>query len=66
MRVKEDKARQVVEINGIELSGWISKKRCTKCGAALIYHQQHDEEFCPKCNEWVEPETTDPGWTKFN
>ena len=65
MSIKEDKARQVVEIDGLELSGWISKNRCETCGDLLIYHEQYDEDFCPRCNEWAEPETTDPGWTKF-
>jgi hypothetical protein len=65
MRIKQDRARQVVEIGGIELSGWITKKRCVKCGDFLIYHEQYDEDFCPKCNEWAEPESTDPGWADF-
>ena len=64
-RIKQDRGRQVVEIGGIELSGWITKKRCAKCTDLLIYHEQYDEDFCPKCNEWAEPESTGPGWAHF-
>src|SRR5690348_1378328 len=64
-RIKQDRARQVVEIDGIELSGWITKKRCKKCESFLIYHEQYDEDFCPECNAWAEPESTDPGWAEF-
>ena len=64
-RVKQDKERQVVEIEGIELSGWITKKRCKKCKDLMVYHEQYDEDFCPKCNEWAEPESTHPVWAQF-
>jgi|SRR5882672_2201271 len=64
-RIKRDRARQVVEINGIELAGWITKKLCEKCESFLIYHEQYDEDFCPECNAWAKLESTDPGWAEF-
>lgn len=64
-RIKQDRARQVVEIDGIELSGWITKGHCEKCKSFLIYYEQYDEDFCPECNAWARPASTDPGLAEF-
>ena len=58
-RIKQDRTRQVVVIDGAEFSGWITKRRCDKCRERLIYHEQYDEDFCPKCNEWTRSEPSD-------
>ena len=68
-RIKQDRARQVVEIDGMELSGWITKKRCGKCRDFLICHGRYKADFCPKCNEWAVPRAkrggpVAPGWER--
>lgn len=68
-RIKQDRSRQIVVIDGIELSGIITKNRCEKCRAFLIYHKRYKVDFCPTCNEWAVPKAkrkgpVAPGWGK--
>jgi hypothetical protein len=41
-------------INGHQIYGWIEEKyRCDKCNNNLIYDADHNSQFCPECNSWV-------------
>jgi hypothetical protein len=59
-RIKEDRARTEVTIDGIRLSGWIDRVPCNVCGTRRVYHEQFDAYFCADCNEWKEPRCSDP------
>ena len=64
-RIKQDRERQVVEIEGVEFPGEITDTPCGKCGEFLIYHNSYDEYYCPICNEWANPAPTDPVRSRF-
>jgi hypothetical protein len=49
-------------INGVVISGFIfEEKRCPTCGSKAGFSFDHDTEFCPHCNDWLQAACNDPG-----
>ncbi|WML48750.1 hypothetical protein RCG23_00990 [Neobacillus sp. PS3-34] len=50
-----------VIIDGYEIEGFIDKELCcNKCSTSLVYYEDFDAYFCPKCNLWTEAACDDP------
>jgi hypothetical protein len=60
MKITTDPNRNVVVIDGLEVSGFIDERRCPTCGNARIYHENFDAYFCAPCNRWLESRCPDP------
>lgn len=58
IEVKDD---YKVIIDGFKIDGYLEKeKTCSKCKFTLVYYEDFDAYFCPKCNEWKEAKCSDP------
>lgn len=50
-----------VKIGDFEFYGQIKQdKFCTTCEVNLVYYDDFDAWFCPKCNDWIESTCSDP------
>ena len=50
-----------VIIDGFEFYGQIeSNQFCSQCQSNLVYYDDFDTYFCPKCNSWTESKCSDP------
>lgn len=49
-----------VNIDGFEFYGHVDKQRCSTCKSNLVYYEEFDAYFCPKCNNWTESKCSDP------
>lgn len=50
-----------VIIDGFELYGHIVREQfCSRCKFTLVYYEEFDSYFCPKCNSWTESNCSDP------
>lgn len=50
-----------VIIDDFEFYGHITPKQlCSKCKFHLVYYEDYDTYFCPKCNRWSESKCSDP------
>lgn len=49
-----------LEVDGLQLEGWVAAASCTRCHGALIYYVVFDALFCPQCNEWTAVLCDDP------
>lgn len=50
-----------VKIDGFEFYGQIEQEKfCSNCKFNLVYYDDFDEYFCPKCNSWVGSKCSDP------
>lgn len=50
-----------VIIDNFEFYGQIEQDMyCTKCKFNLVYYDDFDAYFCPKCNRWTESKCSDP------
>lgn len=57
IKTKADK----VNINDFEFYGYIDWKQfCSNCKFCLVYYEDFDAYFCPKCNRWTESKCSDP------
>lgn len=58
MTIKETKT--FVIIDGNEIEGFIDGERhCNMCKSHLVFYDDFDAYFCPKCNNWMESKCTD-------
>ncbi|WP_397539108.1 hypothetical protein [Rummeliibacillus pycnus] len=58
IEVKDD---DKVVIDGFEFYGHIEQEQfCSKCEFNLVYNEDFDAYFCPKCNYWNEAQCSDP------
>jgi hypothetical protein len=57
--IKEDPSREVIEIDGIIVCGWIEDGQCERCHSYLIYHEHFDALFCADCNTWKQSRCSD-------
>ncbi|MFY0518812.1 hypothetical protein ACOMCU_13430 [Lysinibacillus sp. UGB7] len=61
MKIGEVKDDDKVIIDGFEFYGHIVHKQCcSKCKFNLVYYEDFDAYFCPKCNRWTESRCNDP------
>lgn len=59
MKITEKNGK--VTIDGFEFYGQIEQGRsCSKCNSNLVYSDDFDTYFCPKCNSWTESKCSDP------
>ncbi|MBB4826321.1 hypothetical protein HNO89_003580 [Sporosarcina luteola] len=59
MEIKELHGK--VTIGDFELYGQIEEEKyCSTCNFNLIYYDDFDTYFCPKCNNWLESKCNDP------
>ena len=59
--VTEFQDRSLVEVDGVAISGFVVPEvLCPACGAAAIYDDVFDAQFCPQCDNWLEPKCSDP------
>lgn len=50
-----------VIIDDFEFYGQIEQEKfCFKCKSNLLYYDDFDTYFCPKCNSWIELNCSDP------
>lgn len=50
-----------VIIDDFEFDGQIEQEKlCSKCKFNLVYYDDFDAWFCPKCNNWIESKCSDP------
>ncbi|MGF6949849.1 putative RNA-binding Zn-ribbon protein involved in translation (DUF1610 family) [Neobacillus sp. B4I6] len=57
IEVKDD---DKVIIDDFEFYGHIDQKqRCSNCKFNLVYYEDFDAYFCPKCNYWTESKCSD-------
>ena len=65
--VTEFQDRSLVEVDGVSISGFVVPDvRCPACEAAAIYDDLFDAQFCPQCDNWLEPKCSDPGCQNCN
>ncbi|MGG0658104.1 hypothetical protein [Rummeliibacillus pycnus] len=58
IEVKDD---DKVIIDDFEFYGHIEQEQfCSKCEFNLVYNEDFDAYFCPKCNLWTESQCSDP------
>lgn len=64
MKLVEDPVKGIVTIDdAVIIEGQImdsSDYVCEKCKSEVIYYDQYDAMFCPKCNHWLEKKCGDP------
>jgi len=59
--MKIEELDDLVIIDNFEIEGFIDRKKfCSKCKNSLVYYEDFDTYFCPKCNEWNEKKCSDP------
>ena len=58
--IHDDRTREMVEIDGTPVRGWIGDAECEQCNQFLIYHDAFDAFFCADCNAWKESRCSDP------
>ncbi|MGY3188992.1 hypothetical protein [Lysinibacillus sp. TE18511] len=58
MKITEDYGK--VMIDDFEFYGEIKQEKCSKCKFNLVYYDDFDSYFCPKCNSWIESKCSDP------
>ncbi|AMO33817.1 hypothetical protein J2D69_10340 [Lysinibacillus sphaericus] len=49
-----------VMIDDFEFYGEMKQDKCSKCKCNLLYYDDFDAYFCPKCNSWTESTCSDP------
>ncbi|KAA0542164.1 hypothetical protein FZW96_21420 [Bacillus sp. BGMRC 2118] len=58
--MKIEETDEKVIINGHEIDGFIDEERnCNICNTYLVYYEDYDAYFCPKCNFWTEKKCGD-------
>lgn len=59
MKIKEVDGK--VRIDDFEFYGQIQQaKYCSTCKFNLVYYDDFDTYFCPRCNRWIESKCSDP------
>ena len=59
MKISEEYGR--VKIDDLEFYGQIEEEKfCSKCKFNLVYYDDFDAWFCPKCNYWIQSKCSDP------
>jgi hypothetical protein len=58
-RIIEQPEKDLVQIDGFCIDGWLEDGRC-QCAERLIYYERYDALFCPKCNAWRQERCGDP------
>lgn len=48
-----------VIIDRFEIYGFINEELCKICKTNLVYYDDYDANFCPKCNHWTENKCSD-------
>lgn len=50
-----------VIIDGFEFYGQIEQNKfCSQCKSNVVYYDDFDAYFCPKCNSWTNSKCSDP------
>ncbi|MFF5993631.1 hypothetical protein AAGS61_02600 [Lysinibacillus sp. KU-BSD001] len=61
MKIVEVKNEDKVIIDGFKFYGHIEENQfCAACKFNLVYYEDFDAYFCPKCNRWTESPCSDP------
>ena len=56
MKIWENKReREIVFCGKWKIGGAILEVRCDICDSNLIRFDKYDANFCPICNEWLDP-----------
>lgn len=59
MEIKEVDSKVIVD--DFEFYGQIEQEKyCSTCKFNLVYYDNFDTYFCPKCNSWIESKCSDP------
>lgn len=59
MEIKEEDGKVIID--HFELYGQIEREKyCSTCKFNLVYYDDFDTYFCPKCNNWIESKCSDP------
>jgi len=59
MKIKEVDSKVIID--DFEFYGQIEQEKyCPKCNFNLVYYDDFDTYFCPKCNSWSESKCSDP------
>ncbi|AVK84272.1 hypothetical protein C3943_12180 [Lysinibacillus sp. B2A1] len=58
MKIKEDGYKVIID--NFVFDGQVEQDNfCTKCKFNLVYYDDFDAYFCPKCNSWIESKCSD-------
>jgi len=60
-RIEESEAGGTVAIDDVVIRGFVmTETACPKCGqSSTVFDFDHDAQFCPQLNEWIEPACSD-------